>query len=152
LSARIGDGPVADALVSESLRLLRGQVRTIRIRQLLKYLGLSERQFERRFRRAVGILPHQYLRIVRFQEALRLLRERQFEKMSDLASELNYADQSHFIKEIKEFSGYTPSVLFETVRAAVDLPCALIRASPESRAESRGVEHNPSIRSLHSRQ
>jgi AraC-like DNA-binding protein len=104
-------------------------VRTVRISGLLNYLGVSERPFERRFRDAVGVSPHQYLRILRFQEAVRLLRMGQFRKMSDLASDLGYADQSHFIKEIREFSGYTPTALSEILRTSVDLPCALILAA-----------------------
>jgi len=126
LSAWIADGPTEDLLVSEGLRLLRRHMRTIRIPQLLKDLALSERQFQKRFKRVVGITPHHYLRILRFHEAVRLLRERRFEKMSDLASELNYTDQSHFVKEVKEFSGCTPTVWCETVRSSVHLPCALI--------------------------
>jgi AraC-like DNA-binding protein len=74
----------------------------------------------------VGVTPHHYLRILRFRGAVRFLRERRLEKMSDLASELGYADQSHFIKEVKAFSGYTPTALSETIRASIALPCAVI--------------------------
>lgn len=130
LGARILGRPPADALVSESLRLMRMEVRTIRIPRMLKRLGISERQFEKRFLRVVGLPPHHYLRILRFREAVRVLREDVFDKMSDLASELSYFDQSHFIKEIKEFSGHTPTALLQAVRGAVDLPCALILGSP----------------------
>jgi AraC-like DNA-binding protein len=126
LVARSGDDQQDDVLVSESLRLIRERVRTIRILPLLKHLAISERQFERRFRKAVGVSPHRYLRIFRFQAAVRLLRDQHFARMSDLACELNYTDQSHFIKEISRFSGYTPTALLETVRGSVDLPCALI--------------------------
>jgi AraC-like DNA-binding protein len=138
LSARANQDATDDLLVDESLQVLWRQRQNLRVPQLLQCLGISERQFERRFGRAVGIPPHQYLRIVRFEEAVRLLRERQFKKMSDLASELNYTDESHFIKEMKQFSGYTPSALSDTLRTAVHLPCALILASgPEGDAVGR---------------
>jgi hypothetical protein len=39
-----------------------------------------------------------------------------------------YVDQSHFIKDIKSFSGYMPTRLVQTVRAGTSLPCALILA------------------------
>jgi AraC-like DNA-binding protein len=127
LRAHVPDAQADDVLVNESLRLLRGQL-AIRLPGLLKRLGLSERQFERRFRAAVGFSPHRYLRILRFQKAVRLMRERELDKMSDLACELNYTDQSHFTKEMKEFSGHTPTGLRQTVRASFDIPCALLAA------------------------
>ena len=95
---------------------------------MLKRLNVSERQFERRFVRAVGVSPHHYIRIVRFQEAMRLIKANQFERLSDVAYDLNYVDQSHFIKDIKAFSGYTPTDLVKTVQAGIGLPCALILA------------------------
>jgi AraC-like DNA-binding protein len=76
--------------------------------------------------RAIGVSPHQYIRIARFQEAVRLIKASQFETWSELAYDLNYADQSHFIKDVKEFSGFTPTTLLDTLHTSVDLPCALI--------------------------
>jgi AraC-like DNA-binding protein len=138
LEARVVQRLPVDDLVSESVRLIRTEVRSIRIPPLLKCLGISERQFERRFFREVGVSPHHYLRILRFQEAVRLLRDGVFDKMSDLASELNYCDQSHFIKEMKEFSGHTPTALLEAVRGAVQLPCALMLGSRRGLPFNRG--------------
>ena len=66
LSGRAAHQPAGDPLVGQSLRILQARVRTIRLPQLRKCVGLSERQFERRFQRAVGVPPH--LRILRFQE------------------------------------------------------------------------------------
>ena len=119
-----GAGP-EDVLVTESLRLIQNGIRSIRVPHLLKCLKVSERQFERRFVRAIGVPPHQYIRIVRFREALRLLRANRFERLSDVAYDLNYVDQSHFIKDVKAFAGYTPTSLVETIRAGIDLPCAV---------------------------
>jgi AraC-like DNA-binding protein len=140
LARRVDDVP-DDVLVGEGLRLIRRQVQTVRIPAVLKRLGISERTFERRFKRSVGVSPHQYLRVVRFQQAVRLLRRQHFERLSDLASALGYTDQSHFIKEIREFAGCTPTDLRDTVRTAFDLPCALILAS---RAPANHVGQEPS--------
>ncbi len=128
LSAHVEGAGSEDVLVSESLRLMRQGIRTIRVPQLVKCLNLSERQFERRFVRAIGVSPHHYIRIVRFQEALRRIKANQFERLSDVAYDLNYVDQSHFIKEVKAFSGHTPTDLARTVQAGIGLPCALIPA------------------------
>jgi AraC-like DNA-binding protein len=75
---------------------------------LLKKYGWSERQLERKFKMAVGISPATYLRIVRFEKAVDQLRSDRFGKLQDVAFGLNYADHSHFTREFKQFSGYTP--------------------------------------------
>jgi AraC-like DNA-binding protein len=126
LRARVDGAGAEDLLVTESLGLIRTDIRSIRVPQLLKRLNVSERQLERRFVRAIGVSPHQYIRILRFREAVQLIKAKRFERLSDLAYDLNYVDQSHFIKDIKAFSGYTPKQLVQTVDAGVDLPCALI--------------------------
>jgi AraC-like DNA-binding protein len=143
LSALVANARADDGLVADGLRFLHDCARNARIPQLLQALSISERQFERRFVRAVGVSPHHYLRIARFQKAARLLRIGRFDKLSDVAAELNYADQSHFIKDTREFSAYTPTALWETVRAAVELPCALILAPAPTAHEVASVACDP---------
>ena len=126
LRARVDGSGAEDLLVTESLRLIRTNLHSIRVPQLLKRLNVSERQLERRFVRAIGVSPHQYIRILRFRKAVQLMKANRFDRLSDVAYDLNYVDQSHFIKDIKAFSGYTPKSLVRTVDAGVDLPCALI--------------------------
>jgi AraC-like DNA-binding protein len=138
LRAHVDDAGSEDVLVTESLQLIRKGIRSIRVPQLLKYLKVSERQFERRFVRAMGVSPHQYIRIVRFREALRLMKGNQFDRLSDVAYDLNYVDQSHLIKDIKAFSGYTPTGLVQTVQGGTDLPCALILARTDGSSADSG--------------
>jgi AraC-like DNA-binding protein len=126
LRARVDGAGAEDLLVTECLGLIRTDIQSIRVPQLLKRLKVSERQLERRFVRAIGVSPHRYIRILRFRKAVQLMKANQFERLSDVAYDLNYVDQSHFVKDIKAFSGFTPSRLVQTVRAGVDLPCALI--------------------------
>jgi AraC-like DNA-binding protein len=137
LRAHLDRSGSEDALVAEGLRLIQKGIRAIRVPQLLKRLNVSERQFERRFVNAIGVSPHQYIRIVRFQEALRLIRTNQFERLSDVAYDLNYVDQSHFIKDMKAFSGYTPTRLVQTVHAGITLPCAVILERTEGPVTAR---------------
>jgi AraC-like DNA-binding protein len=126
LRTRVDGAGAEDLLVTESLALIRAGIRSIRVPDLLKRLHVSERQLERRFGRAIGVSPHRYIRILRFREAMQVMKANQFERLSDVAYDLNYVDQSHFIKDIKAFSGYTPKRLAQTVQTAVNLPCALI--------------------------
>jgi AraC-like DNA-binding protein len=129
LRARVDGAAAEDFLVTESLGLIRADLQSIRVPQLLKRLRVSERQLERHFTRAIGVSPHRYIRILRFRKALQVMKGNQFERLSDIAYDLDFVDQSHFIKDIKAFSGYTPKVLAQTVRSGVELPCAFILAA-----------------------
>lgn len=71
-------------------------------------LQLSERSFERKFKEYIGISPKLFSRICRFQASLKQLRSNDFSKLSDIAFENEYADQSHFIRAFKEFAGFSP--------------------------------------------
>jgi AraC-like DNA-binding protein len=118
-----------DSLVGHSLRLIHQNIGFIQVRDLLKDLNVSERQFERRFARTTGVPASLYLRIARFQEAVRLMKAGQFERLSDIAYDLGYTDQSHFIRDTREFTGYTPKRLSRAVEevAAMTRHRALVR-------------------------
>jgi len=57
---------------------------------------LSARQLQRTLKRTTGFAPHDFLKVLRLQQALK-----------DEPS-LTYADQSHFIHSFKKATGYTP--------------------------------------------
>jgi AraC-like DNA-binding protein len=71
-------------------------------------LNLSERSLERIFKTDVGISPKLFFRICRFQAALDCVRNRTFNSLTEISYQHSYADQSHFIREFKEFTGATP--------------------------------------------
>jgi AraC-like DNA-binding protein len=82
---------------------------------LREYLHLSERQLEKSFRQTVGISPQLYIRIKRVNEAFKLMDSGQYERLVDVALELNFYDQSHFIRDIRAFSGMTPKDITQRV-------------------------------------
>lgn len=75
---------------------------------LCSQLSISERQLERKFKESVGLSPKQYSRMLRFQYS-----KRQFaghtNSFAKIAFECNYADQPHFARDFREFSGMTVS-------------------------------------------
>lgn len=77
--------------------------------ELHRSLRISERSLERKFDQQVGISPKLFARLCRFQSSLAQLNEGNLTKLSDIAYENGYADQSHFIRSFREFTGYTPS-------------------------------------------
>ena len=115
LLAKFKQAKTRDTLVEESLRFIHTNIGSMHVKYVLDYLNISERQFERRFTQTVGISPHLYIRVKRFNEAIRLIKTRKFERLTDIAYALNFYDQSHFIRDIKAFSGITPKSLSQKV-------------------------------------
>lgn len=81
------------------------------VEQLSQQYNLSRRQFERKFAEYAGFSPKFYSRIIRFQAALQQYGGA-FRSLTDIAYECGYYDQSHFIHDFKEFSGYHPGQYF----------------------------------------
>lgn len=104
-----------DTVVEESLIYIQSNISNITVKDLLEQLYISERQFEKRFIQAVGVSPQFYIRIKRFNEAMKLIDSGQLERLGDVAQALNYFDQSHFIRDIKAFSGITPKSISQKV-------------------------------------
>lgn len=82
------------------------------ITELSSLSCLGKKQFERVFHHFIGMNPKEYARIVRFQKSLWSLQNKQ-NNYADIAYANGYADQSHFIREFKAYSGYTPSQILE---------------------------------------
>lgn len=75
---------------------------------LPKRYAVSERQLQRKVKEYIGISLKKYQRIDKFEKALQLLNDGNFETLSTLAHQLNYFDQSHFIRDFSFFSGSAP--------------------------------------------
>lgn len=74
----------------------------------LENLNLPKRTFQRIFKKFVGVSPNQYRRICQFQFSFAQLRAKQFNKLTDVAFDNGFADQSHFIRSFREFTQTTP--------------------------------------------
>jgi AraC-like DNA-binding protein len=72
---------------------------------------LSTRQFERKFKECSGFSPKLFSRITRFQSALSEYGNKN-KSLTHIAYDCGYYDQSHFIHDFKEFSGYQPGDYF----------------------------------------
>jgi len=97
-----------DELIELALDHIRDNIASITVQDLLATFYISERQFQKRFARVVGMPPQLFIRVIRVNEALRLMHSGQYERLSDVAYALNYYDQSHFIRDMKSFSWVSP--------------------------------------------
>jgi len=78
------------------------------IRAVVADSGYSHRHFIALFRRAVGLSPRRYGRLVRFQQVLKLFTAGREMAFVDLAIDAGYSDQPHFNRAFRAFSGVTP--------------------------------------------
>lgn len=74
--------------------------------------GISQRQLRRIFEFYVGDTAKTFSKVIRFQNILRAKPSKQSLGQNKLFFDAGYYDQSHFIKEFKNFYGVTPSKAF----------------------------------------
>lgn len=82
------------------------------IEMLSRDVNLSRRQLERKFIFAVGLSPKLLTRIVRFQNTLQSIERDPLTSLTGIAYSGGFFDQSHFIKDFKEFTGFNPKQYF----------------------------------------
>jgi len=74
-------------------------------------LGYSARHVNRVFRAAVGLAPKRYALLVRFGRLIDRLDTGDAPDWAGLALTLGYADQAHLAREVRRFTGLTPTGL-----------------------------------------
>ena len=79
------------------------------IQKLAEQTCLGYKQFKRLFKTNIGLNPKEYIRIIRCSSTLRQMLINPATSLEELAFTAGYYDKSHLIKEVKSFSGYTPS-------------------------------------------
>lgn len=80
--------------------------------KMAENLGFDKRQLFRIFQKNYGVSPKVLLNIVRLHLCLTLLLQEKA-KLIDIAMQCGFYDQSHFIKEIKKYTGISPLKLLE---------------------------------------
>jgi AraC-like DNA-binding protein len=80
-----------------------------RVTEVAACHGLSPRTLQRLFRRYIGVGPKWVLQRYRLHEAAERIASGRVVAWSDLALELGYADQAHFVRDFHAVVGQTPS-------------------------------------------
>ncbi len=80
----------------------------------------SRKQFERAFSHSIGTSPKQFLKIVRFQNALAEKAKNKAQNLTELTFKCGYYDQSHMTNDFQKLSGMSPKQYFNEGEAYSD--------------------------------
>ncbi len=81
----------------------------INLKSLPKMLNTSERSLQRQFKQQIGLSPKFYSRIIRLSHVFQSVTRSEEVDWAKIVYEAGFYDQSHFIKNFKEFTGEEPS-------------------------------------------
>jgi AraC-like DNA-binding protein len=95
-----------DRLIVKAVTLIYGSRGSMRIKELLQQLHISQSAFEKRFRKLVGTTPKKFASIVRFNTVLKDLGKEK--SLTEICYDNNFFDQAHFIKDFKQYTGDSP--------------------------------------------
>jgi AraC-like DNA-binding protein len=96
------------ALLDHTLDLLAQTHGMIRVQELASHVGYTKRYVDRLFQEHIGVSPKSLASILRFQEVYQGWMQHPSPTIFRNQWPAYYYDQSHFIKEFKRFTGFTP--------------------------------------------
>ena len=79
------------------------------IRELSESMGMSQKHLIVQFKQMVGCTPKELARLYRFGDSLASIELTKPVDWTLVAHQFRYHDQSHFIRDFKEFTGHTPT-------------------------------------------
>ncbi len=108
LAAALARAPVLDRRLLHALAALRASPHRD-IAHIADDVGWSRKHLAATVRDAVGVGPRSFRRLLRFQKLTGLVGATpSYPDWADLAVDAGYYDQSHMIREFREFSGISP--------------------------------------------
>ena len=98
-----------DLSIKDAIQIILSNKALISVMELSEKLHMTIRTLERRFSKEVGVSVKDFIQIIKFQQSFEQLSTKDYEKLSDIVYSNGFADQSHFIRVFKAFTGETPS-------------------------------------------
>lgn len=97
-----------DPRVDRAVRAIRASHGTVPLGSLTRDLGTTPRTLQRLFADQVGLSPKLLARIVRFHRVFAAWRDDP-RSLARVAAECGYFDQSHLIRDFRDFAGAAPA-------------------------------------------
>lgn len=106
--------------ISHAISMINKTQGNLSIDWLASETCLSRKQFERIFLKHVGSSPKQFLKTIRFQNALNIRAKNKTTSLTALALDCGYYDQSHMISDFNTCSGKSPKQFFKDSQPVSD--------------------------------
>ena len=98
--------------IKDNVKLINQTKGLVSIDLLASEACFSRKQYERIFSDFIGISPKQFLKIVRFQNAINEKSKNKNANLTTLTYQCGYYDQSHMTNDFYKLSGMTPKQYF----------------------------------------
>lgn len=109
VTRRVLGAEIDTARVDWAVRRIHASGGNLSVGTLARDLGYSSKHLISLFRDQVGIPPKLLAQIVRFDRAMRSVRSDETPQWTELAMAHGYFDQAHLAREVRRFTGMTPS-------------------------------------------
>jgi AraC-like DNA-binding protein len=109
-----------DAAINAAIEVIDCFKGRISVDDLARYLGMSCRHLERKFKERIGMTPKQLCRNTRFKHAYKQIEASDRDNWVDMALTCGYYDQAHLINEFRYFTGTSPAEFFKSSSAVPD--------------------------------
>ncbi|GAA1511151.1 AraC family transcriptional regulator [Sphaerisporangium rubeum] len=110
LARRAGHGGQVPREVVRAWETLTRRGGMVTVEELAREVGWSARHLGTRFAAEIGLTPKAAARVVRFDRTRRAVQARAGDVvLADVAAEMGYYDQSHLVREFREFAGCPPT-------------------------------------------
>ena len=90
---------------------------TISIKEVRDRLYVAERTLERHFLKEIGVTPKQFAKIIQFSSSMKQITETDYYNLTEIGYGQGFADQSHFIRTFKRYTGKTPKEFQKQISA-----------------------------------
>lgn len=83
----------------------------VSVKELTQKLNITERTLQRNFIEHVGVPPKKFAKIIQFYFSFNQVTADSWSRLTDIVYENGFADQSHFIRDFKKYTGQKPKAL-----------------------------------------
>lgn len=100
--------------VNNAINLILSSNGQVSLKEIYKRERVSARTLQRKFIERIGVTPKAYLRLIRFRSMMQFISTHPQVSWLDLTYQFGYYDQSHLIKDFKQYTGQCPQSFIQT--------------------------------------